>query len=239
MHCPVCKFEYHASIHECSRCRVPLVESLSTDGPRAASAASAGMEILWTGTDPEFAGSLSEALDRAELEHSDDSVALGFLPALPGEVFKISVRTADREAAERALQDVLDGKTAESPTRFPEVVRNAAIQNPYRALNWRVSQPPNRRDAPFESAGLFESESATSPTPDDIVEDFDPQQATHKVWSGDDKQMAETVRICLSEVGIGCVVNESSGNFGVCVEPAAEARAKEIVREIVEQTPPE
>jgi hypothetical protein len=238
MFCPVCKSEYHASIHECSRCRVPLVESLPT-GPSGASATSAGMEILWTGTDPEFAGSLSEALDRAELEHSNDSVALGFLPALPGEVFKISVRTADREAAERALQDVLDGKTAESPTRFPDVVRNAAIQNPYRALNWRVSQPPNRRDAPFESAGLFESESATGPTPDDIVEDFDPQQATHKVWSGDDKQMAETVRICLSEVGIGCVVNESRGNFGVCVEPAAEARAKEIIREIIEQTPPE
>lgn len=239
MFCPVCKFEYYGSIRECSRCRVPLVESLPTAGPSAASASPAGMEILWTGTDPEFAGSLSEALDRAELEHRDDSVALGFLPALPGEVFKISVRTADKEAAERVLQDVVDGKTAESPTTFPDVVRNAAIQNPYKALNWRVSQPPDRRDAPFESAGLFEPESASGPTPDDIVEDFDPQQATHKVWSGDDKHMAETVRICLSEVGIGCVVNESSGNFGVCVEPAAEARAKEIVREIVEQTPPE
>jgi hypothetical protein len=237
--CPVCKFEYHGSIHECSRCRVPLVESLPATDPDAASAASVRMEILWTGTDPEFAGSLSEALDRAELEHSDDSVALGFLPALPGEVFKISVRTADREAAERVLQDVAGGKTAESSTTFPDAVRNAAIQNPYRALNWRVSQHPNRRDAPFESAGLFESESATGPTPDDIVEDFEPQQATHKVWSGDDKQMAETVRICLSEVGIGSVVNESSGNFGVCVEPAAEARAQEIVREIIEQTPPE
>jgi hypothetical protein len=239
MFCPVCKFEYHGSIHQCSRCRVPLVESLPTGGPSADSAASAGMEILWTGTDPEFAGSLSEALDRGELQHSDDAVALAFLPALPGEVFKISVRTADREAAERVLQDVVDGKTADSPITFPDAVRNVAIQNPYRALNWRVSQHPNRRDAPFESAGLFESESPTGPTPDDIVEDFDPQQATHQVWFGDDKQMAETVRICLSEVGIGCVVNEASGNFGVCVEPAAETRAKEIVREIVEQTPPE
>ena len=237
MFCPVCKFEYHGSIHECSRCRVPLVESLPT-GPSGASATSAGMEILWTGTDPEFAGSLSEALDHAGLEHRDDSVALGFLPALPGEVFKISVRAADRQAAERVLQDVMDGKTAESPTTFPDVVRNAAIQNPYRALNWRVSQRPNRRDAPFESAGLFESESASGPTPDDIVEDFDPQQATHKVWSGDDEQMAETVRICLNEVGIGCVVKETQGNFNVCVERASETRAKEIVHEIVEQTPP-
>jgi hypothetical protein len=236
MFCPVCKSEYHASIHECSRCRVPLVESLPTAGP---SAASAGMEILWTGTDPEVAGFLSEALDRAELQHRNDAVALGFLPAMPGQVFKISVRTADREAAERVLQDVMDGKTAESPAMFSDLVRNAATQNPYRALNWQVSQPPNRRDAPFESAGLFESEPANGPTPDDIVEDFDPQLATLKVWSGDDHQMAETVRICLREVGIGCVVNEMPGNFNVCVEPASEIRAKEIIREIIEQTPPE
>lgn len=217
---------------------MPLVESLPA-GPSGASAISAGMEILWTGTDPEFAGSLSEALDRAELEHRDDSVALGFLPAMPGEVFKISVRTADREAAERVLKDVMDGKASESTTVFPDLVRNAAIQNPYRALNWRVSQRPNRRDAPFESAGLFESESASDSTPDDIVEDFDPQQATYKAWSGDDEQMAETMRICLHEVGIGCVVNETQGTFNVCVERASEMRAKEIIREIVEQTPPE
>jgi hypothetical protein len=51
--------------------------------------------------------------------------------------------------------------------------------------------------------------------------------------------MAQSIDVCLREVGIGCVVNETPGNFNVCVERASEIRAKEIIREIVEQTPPE
>jgi hypothetical protein len=43
----------------------------------------------------------------------------------------------------------------------------------------------------------------------------------------------------LRGIGIGCVADEADGNFTPRVDPAAEARAKEIVREIVEQTPPE
>jgi hypothetical protein len=43
----------------------------------------------------------------------------------------------------------------------------------------------------------------------------------------------------LREVGIGCVVNEMQGSFNVSVERASEIRAKEIVREIIEQTPRE
>jgi hypothetical protein len=196
-------------------------------------------EILWTGTDPDFAGFLAEALDRADLQHTDDAVALGFLRAFPGKVFKISVRTADRGAAERVLQNLTEGDATQPPTITADLARDAATLNPYRGLGRRVFLPPDRRTAPFESAGLLGSESVSESTPDDIVENFDPDQATCEVWSGDDGQMAQNINACLRGVGIGCIVNESKENFHVCVQPSTESRAKEIVREIVEQTPPE
>jgi hypothetical protein len=119
------------------------------------------------------------------------------------------------------------------------LARDAATLNPYRGLSRRVFRPPDKRAAPFESVGLLGSEPASSPTPDDIVENFDPDHARCEVWSDNDGQMAQNIDACLRGVGIGCVVNESKENFHVCVEPSAESRAKEIVREIVEQTPPE
>jgi hypothetical protein len=99
MFCPNCKTEYRRGVTECSDCLVPLVENLPADGPDSTTADPAAMDILRSGRDPGFAEALRDALDRAELEHRDDSVELGFLRAFPGAVFKISVRTADREAA--------------------------------------------------------------------------------------------------------------------------------------------
>lgn len=52
--------------------------------------------------------------------------------------------------------------------------------------------------------------------------------------------MADYLKLCLSGVGIGCVVLESDGGkLSALVLPGAEKRAKEIVREVVDSEPPE
>jgi len=232
MFCPNCDTEYRDGFTTCSDCGATLV-----DIPPGQSDSGA-MKVLWAGTDPQFAGTLREALDRAELQHRDDVVPLGFLPASPGTVFRISVRPENQEAAESVLQDVVDGKAMQLPTRVADLVADAAPMNPYRARGRTISKPPEKQDAPFEYAGVFGSESTGGPAPDDIEEDFDADQATCKVWSGEDEGMAEAVHMCLREVGIGSVIDNSNSNFSVRVEPGSEARAKEIVREIIEQTPP-
>ena len=78
-----------------------------------------------------------------------------------------------------------------------------------------------------------------TPAPDDIAVEMNPKGATSEVWSGDDKKMAETFKVCLREVGINSVLIADGGRQRVLVAPAAESRAKEIIREIIEQTPPE
>lgn len=239
MFCPNCKVEYRQGFRECSDCHVPLVEHLHVDDTNSRNADPDAMEILWSGTDPGFAGSLTDALDRADLRHTDEAVKLGFLPAFAGEVRGISVRNADRDAAERILQDVIDGNAPASLTTATELARDAATVNPL-SLNRRVFNRVPDSDSSSgqedESAG---PESADIPTPDDVVEDFDPDEATCEVWAGEDAKMADYLNDCLRGVGIGCAVIPEGTKVRVLVLPATEKRAREVVHEIVEGAPPE
>ena len=75
--------------------------------------------------------------------------------------------------------------------------------------------------------------------PDDLVEDFDPEDATCEVWSGEDEQMVEIFKECLQNVGIGSVTREDGEKTRILVLPSAEKRAREVIREIVDEAPPE
>jgi hypothetical protein len=86
-----------------------------------------------------------------------------------------------------------------------------------------------------------------------------PEDATAEVWSGNDEMMAEVLKSCLAEIGINCYVRtpESEGGdadsngrtnkptvkpsapFAVCVLPQDESRARQIIREVTDGTPPQ
>ena len=51
--------------------------------------------------------------------------------------------------------------------------------------------------------------------------------------------MADYLKMCLGENGIGCVVVEYSGKVSVLVLPSSESRAKEIVRQVIDAAPPQ
>jgi hypothetical protein len=246
MFCPKCKVEYTRGVRECSDCHLPLVESLPTNIPGSESVDPDATEVLWAGTDSDFAGALSDALDRAALPHSDGSTELGFLRAFRNAVYRVSVRPRDREGAERILQDTIDSRAGELPPTIGELTRHAATPMPYRGVARRVmKREPDTfsRAAPFESQGLFGSDSAydrfpDEQIPDDFVEDFNPAQATSEVWAGADAKMAQYLDDCLRGVGIGCVRNDVPGQTRILVLPASEKRAREVIREIAEQSPP-
>ena len=234
MFCPKCGTEYREGFTACSDCGTTLVTASGASSPNLPSDE---MEILWSGTDPEFAEFLADALDRAELQHRDDKAKLDFLPALQGSVFKISVTASDKEAAQRVLQELIDANAAAPPRMSGDLVRDGADMSPYRGLSRRAFRS-DKRAAPFESVGLLGSEPLEDVTPDDIVENIDAGEATCEVWSGNGREMAETFKICLREVGIDSVIAADGGMQRVFVIPAAETRAKEVIREIIEQTPP-
>jgi hypothetical protein len=66
-----------------------------------------------------------------------------------------------------------------------------------------------------------------------------PEDATVKIWSGDVRKKGETIELSLRENRINFRSEAKRDNLRIFVAPEDEARAKEIVREVVEGAPPE
>lgn len=212
MFCPVCKAEYRSGFTRCSDCNVALVDTLEM--ANAATPEQTNAVLLWSGTDTQTFVAVRDALDWAKILHFAESRESGVFPNLKGQPYSILVHKGDYAAAQAVLETVpIPVETADS------------------------EDEQNSEELPDESDELKESDSNES-APDDIADDFKPGEATAEIWSGDDNDMAETVRMCLPENGIGCVVENRDGKQSLRVMPGAETRAKEIVREILEGAPP-
>lgn len=225
MFCPICKAEYRPGFTRCPDCDVDLIESLGSitssaaaeDGPESPS-------LLWTGTDAAALSALSAALDAANITYHERDRSPGTLPGMWDSVYAVFVHARDREKAQAVLDDVRQHFEIDEPVDEP-------VNEPV--------EDSGDAELPRESSALPDEGEGVESAPDDIAPDFSPEDATAEVWAGDDAEMAETVRVCLRENGIGCVVDESGGKRCVRVLPASAARAREIIREVVEGTPPE
>ncbi|MBZ5502749.1 MAG: hypothetical protein LAN59_10995 [Acidobacteriia bacterium] len=213
---------------------LPGSDSADGDNPPTDSG---GLELLWSGLSPGLAGEIRDALDAARIFHKDTDKDFGILPAFTQSAMFIWIKPADRAAARAVL--------AESFAQRPDDERNVdglAIDvkrvNPLSINRPVFNRVPGQSDMENEDEAP-ESDSPHEPAPSDIIEDFDPEDATAAVWAGESEEMAQVCQDCLNGVGIGCVVAEDGGKLRILVLPAAEARAREVVREITEQTPME
>jgi hypothetical protein len=214
--CSVCKSEYRAGFTKCSDCGSDLVEH----SPEAAPADTSDLALAWRGSDPSAFSAALAALQSAGISSyqiSDhNQLVWGF--ALPRPQYQIVVRKGDLHVANELVAPF-----GERPAfaHAKEIWKGPA------GSGVDIAKEPTGQDLRGADA------------PDDIPADFDPKDATSEIWSGDDKQMAQTFKDCLREVGIGCVIAAAAGKRVISVLPSSAARAKEIIREIVEQTPPE
>jgi hypothetical protein len=209
MFCPVCKAEYRLGFTHCSDCDVDLVENLADASPEQAEP----VALLWTGTDSGLQGAICDALDKADISYHRRFRQLGPLPGLPEVVYAILVHPRDLETGKAVLGDIY---------------RQIEIGNP-------VDQDGTGASTADDS---YTGDGSDETAPDDIVHDFNPEEATEEVWAGRDSDMAQTLRVCLRENGIGCVMEDVDDERALFVTPELEARAREIIRQIVEATPP-
>jgi hypothetical protein len=214
MFCPNCRTEYRPGFSKCSDCGAGLVESLdavSTNRPPAGG----GPQLLWTGTDPAAFGVITNALDDADIPHHESSREVGAIPGLAPPVNAIFVPAHQADAARAAMDKAI--RELQNGSRDPDALAASELSEP---------------DFPEE-----DEEDDASPAPDDIVEDYDPEQATLEVWSGSDADTKDMLVASLRENGIGCEV-ESAGTFRMFVMPQSERRAREIIREVIDASAP-
>jgi hypothetical protein len=226
MFCPICKAEYRLGFIRCSDCDVDLVEKLPGDRDDSASPTGVDAETgvaLWEGTDINTFAAIRMVLNDAGIFHKESEAKSPLWRTVTRPPLAIWIQRQDEEAARKILADVCgdsDSSTVLGPAKSG-------------------TEPEAKDENTGQEIPLHEDDSAAEPAPDDIPEDFDPLDATREVWSGEDKQMAEYLKMSLNENGIGWVAVDEFGKQKVRVLPAAEARATEIVRQVVDGIPPQ
>ncbi len=96
----------------------------------------------------------------------------------------------------------------------------------------------NETEETEEESVADDAEDSSPSNRDYVPDDWDPEQATCEVWSGDDRAIAKNLCDCLRENGVGSRVPPEVMSLRILVLPGDEARAREIVREVIEQAPP-
>jgi hypothetical protein len=210
MICPNCKCEYIAGVTQCSDCGVALVDAL---GPAPASPPEPiGIVSLWAGNDPRKFAAVKDALEKAGIPTMSPSGYFIF-PSMRSKM-EIGVSATDQEKAEKVLIELGEGNDSSELT--PEEIESLALS---------------------ESEGIEQDEDSSFAIHD--PEDWDDQEPASEIWKGDDEDFANTLMACLRENGIASHKSAETGHWRLVVRPEQEARAKEIVREVVEARPPE
>jgi hypothetical protein len=175
------------------------------------------------------------------------------MPAFQSEIYRIRVRRRDYPAAVEAAKNVYVSEP--NPRRSPADVQDnnssflimMGINRNLTDRSLMPDAPPAEeteeddeidQDAAVQEPAEGEEDSTQEPTPAHEIEGFFPEDATAEAGAGEDEQTRDFIQVCLRENGIPCVVTPEDGNQRVMVLPEVESRAKEIIREIVEGTPP-
>ena len=212
MICPNCKCEYIRGVAQCADCGVALVDALDSSVPDTQEGQ--GVVSVWEGNDPSECAAVKEALENAGIRVIDQEAAGYFIFPSMRPKAEIYVSSGNVEQAKKVL---LDLQAWDDPEEMSE------------------GEP--------ESLELPESESTDADeqtsTPPDSMDDWHEDDPVAEVWNGDKEDFADTLTACLREVGIGSRKLSEAGRLRLVVRPEQESRAKEIVREVVEASPPE
>jgi hypothetical protein len=213
MFCPNCEAEYRPGFTRCSDCDVALVEHLEeTDVHSNNPELSGAPELLWTGTDAATRAGIIDALETAQIPYHERGDTVGSLPGWSRQVYAIFTHARDHHAASAAL---------ETAARQGETTLEDS------------DEAPPHSNAPLQELPANDDEDDSYDVPPDYVpEDFDPDEATAEVWSGQDATTRDNLITCLRGIGIGSVADDSAGQLRIRVTPSSQKRAQGMIRQI-------
>jgi hypothetical protein len=231
MFCPQCNAEYRPGFTRCSDCDVALVE----EPPHSALASKPPAEpgdpnddpfcSFWKGEDPRVHAELCELLEQAGIPHKsvfrrDHLFHFSNFPA-----YEVGIPFSQFEKAEKVVQEAYGPDENENGVEVQET--SALIKGLVRVVPFlpeRVSLPQEDIPGP-PSAG--------------DGGDWFPEDATENVWTGGTDELGDFLVAALHENGIHCRLDQQGSHAKLYVLPHNASRAREIVREVLEATPPE
>jgi len=239
MFCPGCKYEYRRGFTHCNDCDVDLVDALPSEEVdhklRTPADEMDSPTLLWKGASGGTFSAITAALDGAKIPYNREDLDARLTFSSEYSELEIWVPAANFSDAQAVLDDVLDSTA------------NAALP------------PDATNEIPAEDDG------GADDIRHEIPKELYPEDATAEVWSGNiansdagnvankdaskaannDARMAEILKSCLAEIGVACYVERPDADSGdaqpiyaVRVLPEDEARAKEIVRQVINAAPP-
>jgi len=211
MICPHCKCEYIRGVTQCADCGVALVDAL--DSSANASQEGQGVVSVWEGNDLTEGAAVKDALDKAGIPVIAPGVTGYFIfPSMRPKI-EICVSDIDVERAKKVLLGLDAWNDLEELT------------------------PEERESLALPESDIANSREQTEPQPE-RSENWDEDDSVAEVWRGDKEDFADTLMVCLREIGIGSRKLSEAGYWRLVVRPEQESRAREIVREVVDASPP-
>ncbi len=232
MFCPVCKAEYRQGVTLCPDCNVALVPEL----PRLPGESDEDPFCrFWQGDDPRFHAELCALLDEAGIPYKTVRREDHLFNLARQDALQIGVPYSLYEKAEAAVREAF-----ESDTILP------APSGAQEATDAEEPEQPNKFTQTASTRGLFAAiaEKLAEPSPprggrsDWDPSAWNPSDATVEIWTGADPALAALLASSLRENQIHSSTQELHGRYLLYVLPADEARAREILREISEASPP-
>ncbi len=231
MFCPNCKLEYRAGFTRCADCDVDLVTAL----PKAAEAQEVGVHdlrapvVLRRGINVADAAIVREALNAAGLrfnarQASAEIVADGTAS------YEFWVDAEDRPNAHSIMDAALeaaDSSESHQPTESPDAADASAVP-----ADQEVSA--DNEDDDDDSDGVDELAAE-----DDEIGNIEDDELTEEAWTGSTGDLPGMLKMCLREVGIASRAARNGSKERLLVAEADLARAREIIREVIEAAPPE
>lgn len=214
MFCPDCKTEYRAGFSRCSDCGASLVERLDTPASTNRPQDTNGPELLWTGTDIPISSAITAALDKKGIPYHTQTREVGLLPGLSQPFYAVFIPARHHDAAQAAMEEA-----------------RREFENGHQQPDERSADSESSLTAPSGPRHKIDSSSEVVP------ENYDPDEATAEVWSGNDSDTKDMLIACLRENGIGCEL-DTENSLRIRVMPSSEPRAREIIREVIEGSPP-
>jgi hypothetical protein len=257
MFCPQCKAEYRPGFTVCADCDVPLVWQLPASSGATQEEDSSGHNpepaddplcSFWSGDDPRIHAELCQLLEEQGIPHKTIRRQDHLFNLNSKSAFQIGIPFSCFEKAEATVKEAYGTEEESQPATRLLPPGTDHLPGTYKGLAWlddRIRSLRAHSDSPFESATNALPEEPfwkqNSPVfnrawdPDHWY----PEDAHVEVWSGDQPELGELIVASLKENQIHSRLDCTAGKCALFVLPGDEARAREIVREIVEGVPPE